>query len=468
MRIIFITLLALLGLGSMAAAQNLALVLSNGYYENGTDVPTISSKHRQLVNALEGRGYEVIEGKDLNRLGMRERISDFADRIARADTVVAVLNGHIVRFGESSWLLPADINANSATGVAFRGVDIGFIAQLLAQKPGRSVLFVGESGREVASIPQVAAGLARLNLPRGVMMVSGGYNEVGNSLRHNFLRSNVRVIDVLRGDIGGLEIEGDIPASLELGGRANVARTPEQIEDALGLSRGERRQIQRDLTDLGFDTRGIDGIFGSGTRQAIRNWQRQERLSRTGYLTENQVARLRRQGDEARAEARSNDRRYWELTGADGTERGLRLYLDRYPSGVYASRARAALARLTAETDEQAWARAVRIDTVAAYRQYLHDFPNGIYKDIANSRIAAATEDVVNEAERVEEALRLNSISRLLIEQRVAELGYNTGPRDGVFDAASRRAFRKYQRDRGMDVTGYVTADMIRRLLLGQ
>jgi peptidoglycan hydrolase-like protein with peptidoglycan-binding domain len=50
----------------------------------------------------------------------------------------------------------------------------------------------------------------------------------------------------------------------------------------------------------------------------------------------------------------------------------------------------------------------------------------------------------------------------------VADLGYRTGPRDGVFDLAARQAFRGYQRDRGMPVTGYVTSDMVRRLLLGQ
>ncbi len=468
MRIIIAAAFALLGFTSLAQAQNLALVLSNGNYDNGADVRLIARKHQQMVNALEGRGYEVIGGKDLNRLETRTRITDFADRIARADTVIAVINGHIAHFGESSWLLTADTNVNSATGLAFRGVDISFIAQLLAQKPGESVLFIGESGSELRRIPLVQPGLARMPLPRGVMMVSGRYDKVGDLLRHSFLRPNVRVIDVLRTDIGPIEIEGDIPASLELVGNRVIAQTPEQVENALGLNRGERRNIQQDLTDLGFDTRGIDGLFGNGTRNAIRNWQRREGLSRTGYLTADQVALLRQQGDAARVEMRANDRRYWSQTGANGTERGLQLYLQRYPNGQFANRARAELARMTALTDEQAWARAVRIDTDAAYRAYLRDFPNGIYKDIARTRIGAVPEVVENDAKRVEDALRLNSISRLLIEQRVADLGYRTGPRDGNFDLASRQAFRAYQRDRGLPVTGYVTADMIRRLLLGQ
>ncbi len=468
MRIFVATLIAVLGLTGVARAQNLALVLSNGYYDSGTDVPNISQKHQQMVNALEGRGYEVIGGKDLNRLDTRQRIGDFADKIARADTVIAVLNGHIAHFGETSWLLPADTSVRSATGLAFRGVSIGFIEQLLAQKPGQSVLFVGESGQDLVRIPQVENGLARMAIPRGVMVVSGAYNKVGDLLRHSFLRPNVSVFDVLRTDTGRLEIEGDIPATLELVNSRVSVRTPEQEEAALGLSRDERRNIQQNLTDLGFNTRGIDGVFGNGTRTAIRTWQRRERLAGNGYLNADQVAYLRQQGDDARVRIISNDRRYWSETGADGSERGLRLYLQRYPNGQFSNRARAALARFNARTDEQAWARAVHINTDAAYRKYLQDYPNGIYKDIARTRIGAAPDVVENGAKRAEDALRLNSVSRLLIEQRVADLGYHTGPRDGNFDLATRQAFRGYQRDRGMPETGYVTADMIRRLLLGQ
>ena len=116
MRIMTLSLVVLLGLTGLASARNLALVLSNGYYEHGTDVANISRKHQQLVNALENQGYEVIGGKDLNRLETRQQIGVFADKIAQADTVIAVLNGHVAHFGEVSWLLPADMNVSSATG----------------------------------------------------------------------------------------------------------------------------------------------------------------------------------------------------------------------------------------------------------------------------------------------------------------------------------------------------------------
>jgi len=109
MRTIIATLGALLSFSSLANAQNLALVLSNGYYENGADVATISHKHQQLVNALENQGYEVIGGKDLNRLETRQRIGEFADKIEQADTVLAEQPLWILlrKSGEEDMLLAA-------------------------------------------------------------------------------------------------------------------------------------------------------------------------------------------------------------------------------------------------------------------------------------------------------------------------------------------------------------------------
>lgn len=469
MRKLVIMVAAFMGLSGLSAqAQNLALVLSNGYYENGADVANISRRHRQLVSAFEGQGYEVIQGVDSNRLEMRQALNQFESKLADADVAVISLQGHVAHFGQRSWYLPADIDANSATGVEFRAVSLDFFAQLLADKPGQSVMFVGESGREIYSIPQVEEGLVSMNLPRGVMMVSGAYNEISDVIKNKFMRRNARVIDVLRGDIGRLEIEGDIPASLVLANGRGAVATPETVEERLGLNSNQRKQIQRDLTALGYDTRGIDGVFGGGTRNALADWQRRKGLSVSGYITADQIVLLREQADEARVINDENDRRYWALTGADGSERGLGRYLERYPNGLFANRARAELARLNADSDEEAWAQAVRIDTPESYRQYLEDFPNGDYKNIARSRIGSPPEVVENDAKRVEDALRLNSITRLLIEQRISDLGYRAGPRDGNFDLASRQAFRRFQQDRGMPVTGYVTADMIRRLLLNQ
>lgn len=67
-----------------------------------------------------------------------------------------------------------------------------------------------------------------------------------------------------------------------------------QVEAELRLSRDQRRAIQAGLTRQGFDTRGVDGIFGRGTRAAIAAWQRANDAQPTGYLTAAQAGLLMR------------------------------------------------------------------------------------------------------------------------------------------------------------------------------
>lgn len=67
---------------------------------------------------------------------------------------------------------------------------------------------------------------------------------------------------------------------------------PARAEAALNLSRQQRSAVQAGLTKRGFDTRGVDGVFGRGTRNAIAGWQRANDLNSTGYLTGAQYERL--------------------------------------------------------------------------------------------------------------------------------------------------------------------------------
>ena len=68
-------------------------------------------------------------------------------------------------------------------------------------------------------------------------------------------------------------------------------------EEALGLDRAARRAIQEGLAAAGFEPGGADGRFGPGTRAALRDWQRNQGVAATGYLTETSAAELRAAGE---------------------------------------------------------------------------------------------------------------------------------------------------------------------------
>lgn len=59
------------------------------------------------------------------------------------------------------------------------------------------------------------------------------------------------------------------------------------------LSRTEKREMQRLLTQLGFDTGGVDGIIGPNSRKAVRGFQRSRGLTPDGYASDKFLAQLR-------------------------------------------------------------------------------------------------------------------------------------------------------------------------------
>ena len=58
------------------------------------------------------------------------------------------------------------------------------------------------------------------------------------------------------------------------------------------LSFEDKKAMQVKLTELGFDTKGVDGQIGPNTRKAIRAWQKNNNLPADGYMEQNLFKRL--------------------------------------------------------------------------------------------------------------------------------------------------------------------------------
>jgi peptidoglycan hydrolase-like protein with peptidoglycan-binding domain len=54
-------------------------------------------------------------------------------------------------------------------------------------------------------------------------------------------------------------------------------------EDQIGLDKGQRRDVQRRLTGLGFDTK-VTGAFSEDTRTVLKRWQAARGYPSSGYL----------------------------------------------------------------------------------------------------------------------------------------------------------------------------------------
>lgn len=485
-----------------APAENLAVVVANANYDSFPDI-RLGADVDAAVRAFAEAGFAVIDLRDTRFGAAATGLAEARERIERADRLAILVAGHFVQGDGASWLLARDARQPDAFTVGAQAVPLGPLLGLAAAHPGAAAVLIADETGRLRLGPGLAPGAAPAPAPQGVTVFTGTARGILSTLRGGLLDPGASLASVA-GDLPpGVAAEGFLPGGLAFlpaeGEEAAVrpepvrpapvqALDPEGAEAALGLSREARRAVQRDLEILGHDPGGIDGIFGRGTRAAIRRWQEVSGLPGTGFLTGNQVVQLQEQGAARSAELEAEaarrqaeeDRRdaaYWNETGAGGSEAGLRAYLERYPDGLYAERARAALGPYEEErraqaaaADRQAWDAARASDTPDAYARYLADFPEGAFRREAEARRTALSgqqaEDQAIAAARAEEAaIAGNVIARLLIEQRLTQLGEDPGAVDGAFDEATRRALRRFQRARDLPATGYVSQATMARLL---
>lgn len=522
-----------------AAASGLVLIIANERHQAMRD-----ARGAAQVLALERRfsdaGFTVDLATDLAAPTMRAALASLSTHIERRghERVIIVFAGYVLHAGQGVWLLGSDADSPDLARIDDAGVRLETALAVAGALQGGAIVAIADFGYPGRPESGLSAGMpAQVSVPQGVTLVSGPVDRITT-----FLRSAARPGANL-GDTGarirGLQMQGFLPPFLAFlpeghepaldaerrawdravdedtaeayrdfladhpdGAFADEARaaierlemTPERIEEALSLSRDERRAIQRDLTLLGFDPRGIDGLIGPATRAALRAWQRQNGLEPHGYLDREQVielaaqaarraAELEAEARERQAEAERRDRAFWRETGARGDEAGMRAYLERYPEGLFSSIARQRLreideerARAEALRDSAAWDAARARDTVPAYQRYLADFPNGAFVDEAEERIDQLegrirpgrdrpSRDEIEAARAQEAALRLPRFTRVMVEQRLASLGYEPGAVDGAFDRDTRRAIRQWQRDMGFPATGYLTHGQLGRLV---
>ena len=136
-----------------------------------------------------------------------------------------------------------------------------------------------------------------------------------------------------------------------------------QVEAALGLTRTQRIEIQRQLSKIGYDTGVADGLWGSRTRTAISGWQKANRRAQTGYVTAAQVNLIASQAGNVAPEPQPDDgdgaaleERLLDLTVAERGDLQRRLIRLGYPTnrtdGGFGASTRRAIAEWQADEGE--------------------------------------------------------------------------------------------------------------------
>ena len=141
LRVAALSLLLLVGLGEAAHAARVALVIGNSAYEHAEPLPNPVNDAAAMAAALEGVGFEVVRGIDLDRQGTVRTLSDFAGRLAGAEVGLFFYAGHGMQVNGVNYIVPVDAALTREADVFLSLVSLEQILQVMeTEVPTRLVL----------------------------------------------------------------------------------------------------------------------------------------------------------------------------------------------------------------------------------------------------------------------------------------------------------------------------------------
>ena len=477
---------ALCSVAGIAVAKDAALLVTQSDYRYLEDV--VGNDNTDLLERrLRQEGFTYFDSESERADDTWEVISEFRTEAEDADRLLIFLTGRFANNGDETWLITRYADEIDDLSIGSVGVPLSAILRSVADHPDRALVLLAPQGDGTPLGTGLIPGVGPIEAPLGVGVLIGPARGLSRFVDKTALVPDAKMRSTLKESHPRIEVFGTVTDNAPFT-RGELSKA-ESTEVVLGLTRPERRNIQRDLTILGYSPGGIDGIFGRGSRTAIKAWQYDQGNDATGYLNARQVTALQRQASrraaemeesarERAAEETRQDHAFWNKNGKDGSAKGLLAYLKKYPDGLHSDEANAALAKLqrggsgkVSKIELENWNVAKAKDTVQAYETFLRRHPNGYFSDVANNRIdelkqsqKARTEQKALSA--AEASLLKNGPLRLIVEQRLTGLGFNAGKVDGTIDAQTRKALRQYQKSRGLSVTGFVDQITLARLLI--
>ncbi len=337
-----IVLSAILSHANPASAENrLALVIGQSAYRSVPALPNPANDAKAVTQLLTDSGFEVSSASDLSQNEMRDKVSEFAGKVAAkgADTVALVFYaGHGLQIDGENFLVPVDVDPKREADIPIQAVRLNDILNTLTSVPTKMRIVLLDSCRNNPFSELKAAG-------HGLAIVDAKVGVPGTFL--SFSTSP------------GAEAEDgngvDSPYTTAL---LAAAKEPGPIEETfkrvrLSVNKAtEGRQTPWDSSSLTEDFR-FSGPAVAGPKLAATPKRTVEEWH--GDLTGKPVEVAN------------------ELIVADGTDEAYEAFVGLYPQTPFGLQARDWLDR---HRRMVAWSNAVLINTAAGYRAFLAQYPD--------------------------------------------------------------------------------------------
>lgn len=308
------------------------MVLAAEEYANFKPSEVGVKRGEDIAEQLRARGFETFVATNPANAAARAVLRDFAAKTAGADLAIAILIGYGLSSAGQTFFLPTNVAIERSTDLLSRGLSVTNIAQITGKARAGGVCFfmttpnfakpvdgVDVKPQFEGEVPKSAAtafsNSAKIPISRMDAAAGLAANEVVSllqkqpraDLRQLIATCGSQQLGAVFGAATPVDLSLPPPSRPEAERReppppppAAAASPPATAPDAT-LEALERlidprqvRRIQTKLQQMGLYGGPIDAVIGVLTRQAIRDYQRQERAAETGFLTPAQLEALTR------------------------------------------------------------------------------------------------------------------------------------------------------------------------------
>ncbi len=289
------------------AADRVALLIGNNNYGSAPLRNAANDAH-DLADALKDLGFQVIVRENASRKDMIDAIREFGAAIEGANTALFFYAGHAMQFKDRNYLVPIDAAMGSEEDVTFFSVEIGQIFDRMDRARTRFNFIILDACRDnpfASSFKLTSAGLAQMSSPSGTLIAYA--TSPGSVAADGFGRNGIYTKHILQ----NIKVP-DLPVEIMF------KRVREGVER-------ETRKLQTP-----WDSSSLKGDFAFATSSGARPAQAPAGPSADMTL---QI-----------------EREFWVSVRDSTRPEDIRAYLDKYPSGSFASLAKNKLDALVKPT----------------------------------------------------------------------------------------------------------------------
>src|SRR5262245_39773268 len=130
----------LLSSGASLAEKRVALVIGNSAYQHTPQLNNPKNDAADMAAALKQLGFEVSEGRDLDKATMERTVRNFALSLVGARVALFFYAGHGLQVSGQNYLVPVDAQLTAAAALDFEMVRLDLIQRAMEREVATNII----------------------------------------------------------------------------------------------------------------------------------------------------------------------------------------------------------------------------------------------------------------------------------------------------------------------------------------